>query len=142
VLFMIGRFVGTALMLRVRATTLMAVFALINAGLMLVGVFFAGTVGLLALVASSFFMSIMFPTIFSVSLRGLGEEAKSASSLIVMAIIGGAVLTALMGWVSDISSINWAFAVPLVSFLVVAGFASVTALATAHRRNADSIVPK
>jgi len=125
VLFMIGRFVGTALMLKVRATTLMAAFALINAVLMLVGILFASTVGLLALVASSLFMSIMFPTIFSVSLRGLGEEAKSASSLIVMAIIGGAVLTALMGWVSDISSINWAFAVPLVSFLVVAGFASV-----------------
>ena len=56
-----------------------------------------GHVGLTALIASSFFMSIMFPTIFSMSLRGLGVYTKSGSSFLVMAIIGGAVFTARHG---------------------------------------------
>ena len=65
--------------------------------LCLVAVAIGGHVGLYALIASSFFMSIMFPTIFSMSLRGLGVYTKSGSSFLVMAIIGGAVFTAAMG---------------------------------------------
>ena len=123
VLFMIGRFAGTALMKRYSAATLMSVFAAAGVGLCLVAALAGGSLGLWALVVASFFMSIMFPTIFSLSLRGLGTHTKAGSSLIVMAIVGGAVLTAVMGRISDVSSINWALSVPAVCFAVVLSFA-------------------
>lgn len=122
VAFMIGRFVATALMSKFRAASLMLWFALIN--ILLCGVAMASPnmTGILALATTSFFMSLMFPTIFALSLRGLGERAKAGSSLLIMAIVGGAVLTAVMGGVSDISSINIAVVVPLVCFVVIALF--------------------
>jgi FHS family L-fucose permease-like MFS transporter len=124
VLFMAGRFVGTALMGRIAPLTLLAVFGLINAALMLVAVGVGGVAGVAALTLTSFFMSIMFPTIFAASLRGLGPLTKLGSSLIVMAIIGGAVLTAAMGLISDQSgAIRVAMIVPGLCFLLVAAFA-------------------
>ncbi|MBM0106864.1 L-fucose:H+ symporter permease [Steroidobacter sp. S1-65] len=123
VAFMVGRFVGTALMIRFTPTRLMGGFALANVVLTLTAVFVGGPLGLYALAASSFFMSIMFPTIFASSLRELGPLTKAASSFLVMSIIGGAVLTALMGAVSDAGSIRFAMLVPTVCFLVVGSFA-------------------
>jgi FHS family L-fucose permease-like MFS transporter len=123
VAFTVGRFVGSFLMSKVRSEKLMAAFALINVGLCLVGVMAPGTLGLWALVGSSFFMSVMYPTIFALSVRGLGPLTKLGASLLVMSIIGGAVLTALMGWISDSSSIATAMIVPAVCFVVVGLFA-------------------
>ena len=124
VLFMAGRFVGTALMGRIAPLKLLAAFGLINAVLGLIAVTAGGLTGVAALTLTSLFMSIMFPTIFAASLRGLGPLTKVGSSLIVMAIIGGAVLTALMGLISDLSgAIRLAMIVPSAGFLVVAGFA-------------------
>ena len=124
VLFMAGRFVGTALMGRIAPLKLLAAFGLINAALGLIAVTAGGLTGVVALTLTSLFMSIMFPTIFAASLRGLGPLTKVGSSLIVMAIIGGAVLTALMGLISDLSgAIRLAMIVPSAGFLVVAGFA-------------------
>lgn len=120
--FMAGRFIGTALMSRLSPTRLMAVFAGVNVALTLVAALVGGHVGLLALASTSFFMSIMFPTIFASSLRGLGPLTKTGSSLLVMSIIGGAVLTALMGAVSDATAISTAILVPCACFLVVALF--------------------
>ena len=116
VCFMIGRFVGTALMSRFAPTRLMASFAAMNICLTLIAALVGGQLGLYALVATSLFMSIMFPTIFANSLRELGPLTKTASSFLVMAIIGGAVLTAVMGMVSDASAINFAILVPTVCF--------------------------
>jgi FHS family L-fucose permease-like MFS transporter len=123
VCFMIGRFVGTALMSRFSPTRLMAGFAASNICLTLIAVWVGGQLGLYALVATSLFMSIMFPTIFANSLRELGPLTRTASSFLVMAIIGGAVLTAVMGVVSDASAINYAILVPTVCFVVIAWFA-------------------
>jgi len=124
VLFMAGRFVGTALMGRIAPLLLLAVFGLVNTALMLVAVAIGGAAGVAALTLSSFFMSIMFPTIFAASLRGLGPLTKLGSSLIVMAIIGGAVWTAAMGFISDQSgAIRMAMLVPGLCFAVVAWFA-------------------
>ena len=76
------------------------------------------------LIGTSFFMSIMFPTIFAVGVDGLGDaERKLGSAVIVMSIIGGAVLTAVMGAVSDAGGIRLAMGVPLVCFAVVFIFA-------------------
>ena len=79
-----------------------------------------------ALILTSFFMSIMFPTIFVLTLRDLGPLTKSGSAMIVMAIIGGAILTALMGLISDAAhSIAMAMVVPAGCFAVVALFATI-----------------
>ncbi len=123
-LFTAGRFVGAALLSRLDGARLMAMFGAINVILMIVAAAVGGSVGVAALVASSFFMSIMYPTIFALSLRGLGSLTKLGSSLIVMAIIGGAVLTAVMGFVSDTSgAISLAMLVPAACFAVIIVFA-------------------
>ncbi len=126
VAFMIGRFVATALMGRIAPARLMFAYALINVGLCAVAMVFPAQLGLLALVLTSFFMSLMFPTIFALSIKGLGPLAKAGSSLLIMAIIGGAIITALMGLVSDLTSINVSVGVPLLCFLVVGAFARRT----------------
>jgi FHS family L-fucose permease-like MFS transporter len=123
-LFMVGRFTGVALMGMLRPAALLGGFASINVVLCVVAALVPDWGGVIALVATSFFMSIMFPTIFALSLRGLGDLAKPGASLLVMAIIGGAVITALMGWVSDVSgSMAWAMLVPGGCFLAVLAFA-------------------
>jgi len=121
--FMVGRFASTWLMGYIKPARLMLLYAVVNIGLCAVAMVSVNQVGLIALAATSFFMSLMFPTIFALGIKGLGAEAKAGSSLLVMAIIGGAVLTALMGLVSDISSIHTAVVVPLGCFVVVALFA-------------------
>lgn len=123
VVFMVGRFVATALMGRFRAAWLMWLYALANIALCAYAMLFPGHTGLLALAATSFFMSLMFPTIFALSIKNLGARAKAGSSLVIMAIIGGAVLTAVMGLVSDLTSINLAVIVPLACFAVIALYA-------------------
>jgi MFS transporter, FHS family, L-fucose permease len=120
--FMIGRFAGTAMMSRISPTRLMASFAAINVCLTLTAAFVGGLLGLYALAATSMFMSIMFPTIFANSLRDLGPLTKTAASFLVMSIIGGAVLTAVMGAVSDATTISYAILVPTFCFVVVGWF--------------------
>ena len=123
VAFTIGRFAGSALMTRIRSERLMTGFAAVNVMLCLAAVVAPGPLGLWALVVSSFFMSVMYPSIFALSVRDLGPLTKLGASLLVMSIIGGAVLTALMGWVSDLSSIAVAMTVPAGCFGVVGLFA-------------------
>ena len=83
--------------------------------------FGGGYTGVYALVGISGCMSLMFPTIYGLAVRGLGEDTKIGGSGLIMAILGGAVLTAVQGQVSDATgSINLAYSVPLVCFLVIA----------------------
>jgi FHS family L-fucose permease-like MFS transporter len=125
VLFALGRFTGTALMRFIAPLRLLAIFGLINILLCAVAVIAGGVIGVGALTLSSFFMSIMFPTIFAASIRGLGDLTKLGASLIVMAIIGGAIFTAAMGLVSDVTGhIRFAMLVPLACFIAVAVFAA------------------
>ena len=127
VLFAIGRFVGTGLMRIVNPTRLLAVFAVVNIGLTAYAAGAGGQSGLYALVGASFFMSIMFPTIFATSVQGLGPLTKPGASLLVMSIIGGAVLTAVMGRVSDATHlIRLAIFVPTVCFVVIALYSLVS----------------
>ncbi|RUL72764.1 L-fucose:H+ symporter permease [Dyella choica] len=124
VCFMIGRFAGTALMKYVAPVRLLFVFAAINVVLTLYAVMHPGSSGANALVACSFFMSVMYPTIFALGVEGRSDdERKLGSGLLVMTIIGGAVLTAIMGAVSDHSSMSDAMIVPTCSFAIIALFA-------------------
>jgi MFS transporter, FHS family, L-fucose permease len=122
--FMIGRFAGSAIMKRVAASHLLSLFgmsALICLTVVLLG---TGVAPMWALVLLGFFHSIMFPTIFALSLKHLGPHTKLGSSLLVMSIIGGAVFPAIMGYVSDMSSIRFAFWVPFLCHFYVLYFAA------------------
>jgi FHS family L-fucose permease-like MFS transporter len=131
-LFMVGRFAGAALMSRLAPLPLLTGFAAMAGLLCVAATLTGGMMGLGALVASSFFMSIMYPTIFAESVHGLGPRTKSASALLVMAIVGGAVFPAIMGYVSDVSgSILNAMLVPALCFAVVVLFALRARRATA-----------
>lgn len=124
VLFMVGRFVGTALMRFFSPRRLLALFAAINVVLCVVGITLPGLTGMLALVLASFFMSIMYPTIFAMGVDGFNDrDRKLGSSFLVMAIVGGAILTAAMGAATDAAGIANAIGIPLLCFAVVLAFA-------------------
>jgi FHS family L-fucose permease-like MFS transporter len=121
--FMIGRFAGTFLMKFVTPSRLLFWYSAANIGLLALAIINGGMIALYALIAVTFFMSIMFPTIFSLGIAGLGSQTKLGSSLIIMAIAGGALLPVIMGYVSDRSSIQTAYIVPAICFVAVAWFA-------------------
>jgi FHS family L-fucose permease-like MFS transporter len=123
VLFFAGRFIGTLLMTKFQPATLLMLFSAADIVLCGIGAATSGHIGLYSLMAASFFMSIQFPTIFTMSLRGLGPYTKSGASFLVMAIVGGALIPMVMGGVSDASSINYAMFVPAACFAVVCWFA-------------------
>ncbi|HTH82081.1 MAG TPA: L-fucose:H+ symporter permease [Mucilaginibacter sp.] len=121
--FMLGRFAGTFIMKYVAPPKLLSIYAIINVLLLIVALTTTGHVALYALMAVPFFMSIMFPTIFALGIKGLGEETKIASSFLVMSIIGGGVAPLFMGLISDkTGSIQMAYIVPLICFLVILYF--------------------
>ena len=122
--FGVGRFSSSYLMKLVRPHVLMGLFAITNVILVTVGILLPGWTGLWAIFLTSLFMSIMFPTIFALGLRGLGANTKAGASLLVMAIIGGAVFTPLIGLVFQATkSMAMAMTVPLFCYACVALFA-------------------
>jgi FHS family L-fucose permease-like MFS transporter len=122
--FMVGRFAGTALMRYVAPARLLLLYALACTVLSAVAMLAHGTASLAAVVGIAFFMSIMFPTIFSLGIRDAGVHTDMGSSLIIMAIVGGAVLPPVFGYVSDLThDVQTGYVVPLVCFLFIAWFA-------------------
>lgn len=123
--FMLGRFAGTFLMKYVKPATLLALYSIVNIGLLLVAVFLKGSMAVYAVMLIPFFMSIMFPTIFAMGISGLGEEAKIGSSFLVMSIVGGAIFPLAMGQISDATggNIQLSYLVPIICFAVVGYFA-------------------
>lgn len=121
--FLIGRFLGTALMRFIQPKKLLTIYALICVALSAVAIVGKGTITIYTVIAICFFMSIMFPTIFSLGIDSLGKDTEMASSLIVMSIVGGAVLPRFFGLISDSTgNIQNGYIVPLVAFAVVAYF--------------------
>ena len=121
--FLIGRFLGTALMRFIQPRKLLTAYALICVALCFIAIVGHGTITIYTLIAICFFMSIMFPTIFSLGIDSLGKDTEMASSLIVMAIVGGAVLPRFFGLISDSTgNIQNGYIVPLIAFTVVAYF--------------------
>jgi len=121
--FMLGRFIGSGMMKRVAPASLLAAFAAGSVACAAAALLTTGIVPVLAVVLIGFFHSIMFPTIFALSIRNLGPLMKRGSSLLVMAIIGGAVFPAIMGRISDATSIQRAFVVPLLCYVYILYFA-------------------
>lgn len=123
VAFMLGRFASTAVLRYVEGARLLTIYTLLNAGICAVAAFWPGRIGLGCLIAASFFMSMIFPTIFALGIRGLGLRTKTGGSLIVMAIIGGAVLTPFMGRICDAAGVRFGYLLPAACFLGIALYA-------------------
>lgn len=121
--FMLGRFVGTFLMRYVTPARMLAIFALLSVVFTLISAGVEGTFAVYAMVGVTFLMSIMFPTIFSLAIGGLGKNTKQGSSILIMAIVGGAIVPLAMGRLSDWFSMQSAYGVPAVCFAVVLLFA-------------------
>lgn len=121
ILFMAGRFVGTWLLTKFKANRLLSVYAAICFVLVTYGFLGNGLAAVAAITLSYFFMSIMFPTIFSLSIRNLGAQVKLGSGLVIMAIVGGGVLPPLSGLLS-LSGVENALIIPMISFLFILFF--------------------
>lgn len=121
--FMVGRFAGTFLMKYIKPARLLSLYAVINIVLLAMALTTHGSTAVYCVIAVPFFMSIMFPTIFALGIKNLGEETKIASSFLVMSIVGGAIFPLFMGLISDATgSIQKAYIVPLVCFVMVLYF--------------------
>jgi FHS family L-fucose permease-like MFS transporter len=118
-MFFAGRLSGSFIMKAVRPDRLLSIYSAANVVLMSLVVAGAGWFSISALFLSYFFMSVMFPTIFSLGIKKLGPLTKQASSFIVMSIVGGAVCPVLMGWIADQSSMRTGFLIPLFCFAMV-----------------------
>lgn len=133
VIFLTGRWIGTALLKYLNSAKLLLYFSVGAMISTMLTIFITGIVGLYALVTISFFMSIMFPTIYGIALEGRGEDAKFGAAFLVMAIVGGALMPAFQGMILDlggpgytdvrilgVSEVNFSFVLPLLCFVVIA----------------------
>jgi FHS family L-fucose permease-like MFS transporter len=118
--FLLGRVTGAALLKKSSAHKVLGLYGLLNVIATFVVFLKLGWVSVFCVFLSYFFMSIMFPTIFALGIFGLGARAKKASAFIVMAIMGGAILPKLMGYVADKFDMSRGFIVPMVCFAFVA----------------------
>ncbi len=132
-IFLGGRFLGTALLSKLKAPKLLTLFAVLAMVCCLGAIVLPGMPGLISLICISLFMSIMFPTIYGIALKDMGDEAKVGSAFLVMAIVGGAIFPPIQGLIIDIGGSNLAdtliagvpevkfsFIMPLICISVVA----------------------
>ena len=118
--FGVGRFSSAAIMRYFRPGRLMGLFSAANIVLVSAAVLGPSWIGLWAIFLTSFFMSLMFPTIFALGIKGLGPNTKIGGSLLVMAIVGGAVLTPVMGLISEkFHSLALAYSIPLIAYVYI-----------------------
>ncbi|MFS4446988.1 L-fucose:H+ symporter permease [Maribacter sp. 2307UL18-2] len=133
VIFLIGRTIGTALMTKIDSGKLLMLFGFGGMLTLIGAIFLPGMLGIYALIGTSLFMSIMFPTIYGIALEGQGEDAKFGAAFLVMAIVGGALLPYLQGYMLDfggvgyeditflgVSEMRFSFVLSLLCLLVVA----------------------
>lgn len=123
VAFGLGRFSATWFMRFIKPNRLMGWYSVINVALVTISVVIPGWIGMWTIIFTSFFMSLMYPTIFATSIKGLGENTKIGGSILVMAIIGGSLCTPLMGYIAEVAnSMALAMMVPLVAYVYIAYF--------------------
>lgn len=120
--FLLGRWIGTLLMIKFKPQNMLVIYAVTNMILCGVIMAFGGMIGLYAMIGVSFFMSIMYPTQFSLALEGLGDKTKSGSAFLVMAIVGNVIMPPLTGHLIDINEqlYHLAYFIPLVCFMFCA----------------------
>lgn len=128
ILFLSSRFISTFLMKYINSRKLLTMFALGGIATLLGTIFIVGIGGLYCLIATSAFMSLMFPTIYGIALEGIGKDATLGAAGLVMAIVGGALMPPIQGVIIDLGTVagmpavNFSFILPLISFVVIAGY--------------------
>ena len=126
VAFGIGRFSATWFMHYIKPGVLMGIYSLINVLLAAVSIIFPGWLGMWAIFLTSFFMSLMYPTIFATSIKGLGKNTKIGGSVLVMAIIGGSLFTPLMGYIAErTNSMAIAMIIPLIAYVYISYYSLI-----------------
>lgn len=121
--FLIGRFIGTILMRFFRPSMLLTLYACVNVLLCVLAILAHGMITVYTVIGICFFMSVMFPTIFALSIKDLKGDTELGSSLLVMSVVGGAILPRVFGYISDITgNIQQGYIVPAICFIVVAYF--------------------
>lgn len=134
----LGRIVSTPLMRYVSPSKMIGAYAVINTLLLAVSISRPGMTGAVAILITSFFMSVMYPTIFALGVKGLGADTKLGGSLIVMSIVGGAIFPPAMGWIARASgSIALGYLLPALGYVVVALYAFLGPRLTPHTAIAD-----
>ncbi|MEV3902360.1 L-fucose:H+ symporter permease [Mycobacterium sp. NPDC050551] len=133
IVFLISRFIMTWVIGRIRATKVLLVLGALAVGLCVFAMFSPNVAGVTAVVALSFCLSLMFPTIYGVALQGLGPAMKFGAAGLVMAIVGGAVMPLIQGGILDATSPAFSFIVPAFCFLVVTSFAVFDLKAAPHQ---------
>jgi len=123
-LFLLGRITGSLALRAFKPHRMLAAYSALNVLMMLCVVLKLGWVSVGALFLSFFFMSISYPTIFALAIYDLGEQTKRASSYLVMAILGGAIMPLFMGWLADNWGMRGGFLMPLGCFLAIAAYAA------------------
>ncbi len=120
---LVGRLLGAALLTRLDPRRMLGVFALIVIALLTVTMLGSGNLAKWSVVSIGLFNSIMFPTIFALAIARLGTLTGQASSLLVMAIVGGAVIPLAMGWLADHHGLQVSFLLPMLCYLFIAFYA-------------------
>jgi FHS family L-fucose permease-like MFS transporter len=120
-----GRFFGSAVVGFMKPHKALATYAVINTLMMVLAMLGGGWAGVIGVMASFFFMSIMFPTIFALSIRGLGDHTKLGASVLVMSVVGGAIMTPFMGYIADKGGMRIGFVIPLLCFAFIAFYGSI-----------------
>jgi MFS transporter, FHS family, L-fucose permease len=120
---MIGRFIGSALLQKIRTGTLLGIFAIVACLLVCTSMLFFGHVAVWSIIAVGLFNSIMFPSIFTLSIEGLGPLTGEGSGILVAAIVGGAIIPELQGVIADRIGIHHAFFLPAICYIYIAYFA-------------------
>jgi FHS family L-fucose permease-like MFS transporter len=124
-LFACGRLVGSAVVGYTKPHKALTIYAVVNTIMMVLTMACGGWAGVAAVMASFFFMSIMFPTIFALGIRGLGVHTKLGASVLVMSVVGGAIMTPLMGRIADQGGMRIGFLIPLICFAVIAAYGAM-----------------
>ncbi len=119
---LIGRLLGSWLLTRFQSGRLLGLFGILGTAMVLVSMFTTGHVAIGSLVLCGFFNSIMFPNIFALGIAGLGPLTSKGSGLIMTAVVGGAVIPPLIGWVADHHGIQHSFLIPAFCYLFIAWY--------------------
>jgi FHS family L-fucose permease-like MFS transporter len=117
---MVGRFIGAVVMQKIEAGKVLCFNAIVAVGLIFVAIIGSGTLAMMAILLVGFFNSIMFPTIFSLALNGLGKYTSQGSGILCLAIVGGAIIPIFQGLLADSMGIQSAFFLPILCYLFVA----------------------
>jgi FHS family L-fucose permease-like MFS transporter len=122
---LVGRLLGSWLVSKIKSGKLLGIFGVAAAALVAVAIFSAGYIPIGCLILVGFFNSIMFPNIFTLGIAGLGPMTSKGSGLIMTAVVGGAVIPVIIGYLVDVSSYQIALLLPVVCYLYIAYFGFV-----------------